>query len=206
MFVELLDKLRCLNAHEDSPLVVTTAVTFERHIREGLLGCPVCLAEYSIHNGVVDYGGTVPVPALSMDYFSEERATKLAAMLALDERGGFYVLDCMSSLFTADLAAFSPDAQFIAISGYAEVSGARGILRCDTLPLARASARGIALDRSEQAMIHSAVLALAPGGRLVAPANADEPDGIVMLARDDEHWVGVRDATPQLVGLERARR
>src|ERR1019366_6484261 len=31
MFVELLDKLRCPNAHEDSPLVATASRTVDRH-------------------------------------------------------------------------------------------------------------------------------------------------------------------------------
>lgn len=204
MFVELLDKLRCLNTHEDSPLVVTTAVTVARHIREGMLGCPVCHAEYLIHDGVVDFGGSVPVPSLGPEFFTSDRTTKIAAMLALDARGGVFVLDWLSSLFTSDLLNYSEDSQFIAISGYDEVNGAGAILRSDTIPLARGSIRGIVLDRSDTKMMRSAVAALAPGGRLVAPSDAAEPDGISVLARDDEYWVGERELSPEVSTLRRA--
>ena len=206
MFVELLEKLRCLNTHEDSPLVVTTAVTVARHIREGMLGCPVCHAEYLIHDGVVDFGGSVPVPALEQGFFTADRTTKIAAMLALDERGGVFVLDCVSSLLTSDLMSYSADAQFIAISGYDEVNGAGALLRSDTLPLARGSVRGIVLDRSDAKMMRSAVSALALGGRLVAPADADAPAGISVLARDSEYWVGERERSPDVSALRRAAR
>ncbi len=207
MHVELLDKLRCLNAHEDSHLVVTTAVTVRRHIREGLLGCPVCKAEYPIHEGVVDYGfNDLPLLELSQEFFSEERVTKLAAMLALDERGGLYILDCVSSLLTSGIAKYSPDSQFIVLSAHQAISGAGAILRSETLPLAPGCARGIVLDRSSASLLRSAILALAPGGRLVAPVETNKPAGITILARDDEYWVGERELSPVISELRRAPR
>ena len=45
MFVEIIDLLRCPNAHAESWLVAAAARTVGRHIVEGTLGCPVCEAE-----------------------------------------------------------------------------------------------------------------------------------------------------------------
>ena len=53
-------------------------------------------------------------------------------------------------------------------------------------------------------MLKSAVLAMAPGGRLVAPAEASEPEGITILARDTEHWVGEKFFVPEISELRRA--
>ena len=46
---------------------------------------------------------------------------------------------------------------------------------------------------------------LAPGGRLVAPADAPVPNGVTELARDERQWVAERDAVPALAELRRAR-
>ena len=76
----------------------------------------------------------------------------------------------------------------------------------DVLPFAHGSARGIVLGDASAALLQSAVDVLVPGGRLVAPAGAAVPDGITVLARDDEQWVGERDAVPVLSALRRALR
>ena len=61
----------------------------------------------------------------------------------------------------------------------------------DVLPLAAASARGIAVDAAHAtpSLLAGAARALAPGARLIAPASALVPDALQELARDDEHWV-----------------
>jgi hypothetical protein len=61
----------------------------------------------------------------------------------------------------------------------------------DVLPLAAESARGIALDAAHATplLLAGAARALAPSGRLIAPAYALVPDSLRELARDDQHWV-----------------
>jgi len=54
VFIELVDALRCPRAHEESWLVLAMSRIEGRHIQEGALGCPVCHAEYPIHEGIVD--------------------------------------------------------------------------------------------------------------------------------------------------------
>jgi uncharacterized protein YbaR (Trm112 family) len=208
MFVELLDKLRCPNAHEDSPLIAAASRTVDRHIIEGTLGCPVCHAEYRVHDGAVEIGEPAPVSMLAADALSHERMMRLGALLGLDERGGLYVLDFISASFIRELAELSPNSQFIALTGRREMEGAGIVIRGrgPALPLAKGCARGIALDMATPALLRSAVQVLSAGGRLVAPADAIVPDGIRMLARDDEQWVGEREAVPVLSAIRRAPR
>ena len=208
MFVELLEKLRCPNDHEPSPLIAAAAHTVDRHIVEGTLGCPVCHAEFSIRKGAVQLGAPIVAPPPEPDALSQERMLRVAALLGLDERGGLYVLDGISSQFVGDLAELSPQSRFIALSASAEVSGASGVIvgHGERIPLAEGCVRGIALDVTTPALLMSAVRALAPGGRLVAPATAGVPAGISVLARDEENWVGEREAVPMLSGIGRAPR
>lgn len=208
MFVELLDKLRCPNAHEDSPLVATASRTVDRHIIEGTLGCPVCHAEFPVQNGAVRFGGESRAAAPAADAATAEGTLRLGALLGLDERGGVYVLDISGAPFIPGLAGLSPASKFIVVSGNDRVEGAGIVIRDrgTVLPLARACARGIAVDDATPALLRSAVEALAPLGRLVAPVDAVVPDGITVLARDDRQWVGEREPTPVLSAIRRAPR
>jgi uncharacterized protein YbaR (Trm112 family) len=208
MFVELLEKLRCPLSHADSPLVATSSHTVDRHIISGTLGCPICHAEYPIENGAVDFGGSMPRPALSPDALTEDKALRAGALLGLDERGGLYVLDVIGSHFIQSLLEMSPNSQFIALTANAQMEGAGIVIRSigDALPLAKGCARGIALDRATPGLLNSAVQVLASGGRLVAPAAAPVPDGISVLASDSEQWVGEREAMPALSSIGRVRR
>ena len=55
MFIELLDLLRCTNAHEDTWLVASFKTVSNRFVMEGTLGCPTCSAKYSITSGIADF-------------------------------------------------------------------------------------------------------------------------------------------------------
>ncbi|MGH7654971.1 MAG: Trm112 family protein [Gemmatimonadaceae bacterium] len=208
MFVELLEKLRCPNDHEPSPLIATASRTVDRHIVEGTLGCPVCHAEFPVSEGVVRLGESFIAPMITADVLSRDRMLRVGALLGLDDRGGLYLLDCISAYFIEELAELSPQSRFIALSGTADFLGASGVIagHGDRIPLAESCVRGIVLDLATPALLGSAVKALAPGGRLVAPATADVPEGIEILARDEANWVGEREAMPALSKLHRAPR
>jgi hypothetical protein len=208
MFVELLEKLRCPNEHEPSPLIATASLTENRHIIEGTLGCPVCHAEFEVHEGALNLGGSFIQPMLRPDALSDENMMRTAALLGLDERGGLYVLDFISSYFTSGLAELSPASRFIALSGNAGIPGASAVIigHGDGIPLAAGCARGIVLDSTAPKLLRSAVQVLAPGGRLVAPVDATVPNGIKELARDGAQWVGEREAVPALSEIRRASR
>lgn len=224
MFVELLEKLRCPNPHEPTALIATVSRTVDRHIVEGLLGCPVCRAEFPIHEGALEIGdagdappagegarrsSTVPPDAASAEEAVSNTSTiRTGALLGLDERAGVYVVSQTCAAMIPDLTALAPHALFIALSSGPRVPGAAAVIRLrgDVLPLAASCARGVVIDHATPAMLQSAAEALVPGGRLVAPAWATVPDGITVLARDDEQWVGERVAAPALSALRRAPR
>jgi uncharacterized protein YbaR (Trm112 family) len=209
MFVELLEKLRCPNEHEPSALIATASSTVNRRIIEGMLGCPVCHAEFPLHEGALELGEPGVVPTVMADpSSSDEKMIRLGALLGLDERGGLYVLDSISACFTSSLLELSPGSQFIALSENREIEGASGVIigHGDGIPLAAGCARGIALDSATPELLRAAVQVLAPGGRLVAPADARVPNGITELARDGELWVGEREAVPVMSAIRRAPR
>ena len=208
MFVELLEKLRCPNEHEPSPLIATASRTVDRHIIEGTLGCPVCHAEFAVRDGALKLGGSFIQPMLAADALSDEKMMRTAALLGLDERGGLYVLDFISSYFTSGLLGLSPTSRFIALSGDAGVEGASAVIvgHGDAIPLAAGCVRGIVLENATPKLLRAAVQVLAPGGRLVAPAHAAVPPGINEVARDREQWVGEREAVPAVSEIRRAPR
>ncbi len=209
MFVELLDRLRCPHTHEDNPLVATTTATEARYIIEGTLGCSVCLAEYRVHRGLMEMEGGFPVLAVTEDFFSGENTVRAAALLGLDERGGLYLVDLIGRYSVSSYLEMSPDSKFVALSVGDRVKDASMSIRGrpDVLPFAAGSMRGIAFDwEVSPSLMRSAVKTLAPGGRLVAAADTDVPQGVQLLARDNHAWVAERVATPVLNEIRRAGR
>src|SRR5687768_8190638 len=120
MFIELLDTLRCVRAHEDSWLVGSFDELVDRHVIRGTLGCPVCGAEYPVRGGVADFragdaggerraaaqGGDGSEPSSpdtpgSAGPPDEAGAMRLAALLGLAEPGGVVIL-------MGQWAAFAP--------------------------------------------------------------------------------------------------
>jgi hypothetical protein len=208
MFVELLDKLRCPHPHDDNPLVATTAVTHERYIVEGTLGCSICEAEYRVHKGVMDMEGDFPVMTPAADALSEENTIRAAALLGLDERGGLYLVDVMGRYSIPSYIEMSPESQFVAMSVMDRQAQAVMSIcgRPNILPFAAGCMRGIAFDwEVSDSLLQSAVKTLAPGGRLVAQTGTVVPRGVEILARDERSWVAERVATPVLNVLRRAK-
>ena len=198
MLVDLLEHLRCPNQHADSWLVATALRTADRHILEGTLGCPVCGAEFAIRDGVASFGPEDPPPSAEAQADIGGETFRLAALLAASDRGGLYVLggawgelahalsDLLDESRRARLMLVSPPRGVV---GWSTLRGAG-----DTLPLATGSASGVAIDRASVPFVQSAVLVLGSKGRLVAPAATPLPAGIMLLARDDRHWVGERES------------
>ena len=209
MFVELIDALRCPVPHKnaaDSCLVAAAAETVDRHIVRGTLGCPVCHAEYDIRHGDVWFGAEEPAAGFAVP--SEDDVTRLAALLAVDDRGGLYILDGAWGAMAAAVSGYSTAAHFILLSPPLGCE-ADGTLRGagELVPIATGTARGIALDRHSAALAESAARALVANGRLIAPAATPVPPGITVLARDEQHWVGEQNApSSHPIPLRRAGR
>jgi hypothetical protein len=184
--------------HEDSWLIARADELVERHIVQGELGCPICEARYAVHDGVADFRGadrtsaraTPSPPAHEM----QALALRAAALLGLTEPGGLVVLAGEWSACADALLDFAEGVQLLALDPAPELrsGGALSLaLIRDVLPLAAASARGIALDAAHTtpSLLAGAARALAPSGRLIAPAATLVPETLRELARDDEHWV-----------------
>ena len=106
MNVELIDRLRCPNEHEETWLVAAASRTAPRRLLDATLGCPICDAEFEVRDGAVLFGAardTAPMPA------SEDEAMRAAALLHVQERG-LYLLDAgWGSLAPALLALLPAD-------------------------------------------------------------------------------------------------
>jgi uncharacterized protein YbaR (Trm112 family) len=196
MFIELVDALRCPVPHEESWLVASARRMEFRHIVEGTLGCPVCLAEYPVTRGVVDFRRATHQPLPLETPPDEGEATRLAAFLDLSDRAGFAVLLGSWSVHAPLLRALV-ETPLVVIDPPEGTEGEPGIsvVRCDgELPLADGAARAMAVDPGPPARVASAVRATRAKGRLVLPADAALPAGVRELARDATLVVAEREA------------
>ena len=218
MFVEMIDLLRCPHPHADSWLVAAAARTVGRHVMDGTLGCPVCEAEYPIHDGIADFGPApdAGVPGDEPGGSDAERAMRLAALFGLTGPGGTVALGGRSGGDQGVVAALLAElggVRVLTLDAPAapltvdQLSGLRG---GGGLPLAIGSLRAAALDArtADAPRLTAAVQALAPRGRLLAPASAPLPAGVTEIARDDLQWLAERDPSPvesRPVALQRRR-
>lgn len=231
MYVELIDALRCPRPHVPGPngspptdtwLVAATRRSDGRCIIDGILGCPVCRAEYRIEGGVANFGAArderapdvVAVDASAGDPSDPEitlDALRLAALLNLTTPGGIIAvggdwdvaLDGVADLTDVRALVVQPAHAYTPREPFGALVGGE-------LPVAAGALRGVALDArtATPARLAAAVRALRPGGRLVAPADPPVPNGMRELARDAAHWVAERLPEPTMApsGLVTLRR
>ena len=175
MFTELIDTLRCPNAHEDSWLVATSTRTAGRHIIEGKLGCPVCRATFAITDGDVLFapGGGLR----SSRVLDDDAAFRLAAQLHLVEApqpilltGGWSAAVKPLRTIVSSVTMFVGDATSAVVHDE-RVSTLR--LPAAGIPLATGSLRAIALDAAHASdeFLSESARTLRTAGRLVVPAS-----------------------------------
>lgn len=210
MFVELIESLRCPREHDEAPLVASATRTEARHIVEGILGCPVCGAEFPVTDGVACFGE--PAEPTEPESPSAEAAMRLAALLELTDARGFAIL-CGRWGAQADQIRRLADTALVLVNPPPGFGGeAAGIIRTrDVLPFAASSARAAALDAGmSEALVESAVGAVRAGGRVMGPIALALPVGVTEIVRDDRDWVGEKagspDRAPRLIPLARATR
>lgn len=216
MFIELVDSLRCLEPHEDTWLVASVWRMDGRHIVDGTLGCPVCRREYPVREGVAwfepESGGTgSPArpdaarstetadpagPSAAAGSEPSSRLERAAALLGLVDGGGIVVLGGSWTECAGALVELGPaHVVVLNVTPSSESPQEVSALRVgDRLPFAAGVVRGVAVASgvATDELVASAVRALRARGRLVAPAGARVPDGVVELARDADDWVGER--------------
>ena len=197
-----MDSLRCVRPHEDSWLIARADELEARHIVQGELGCPICEARYPILDGVADFSDGASARASSGPPAQDAQALALraAALLGLTDPGGMVVLAGDWSAGADAMLEFVQGVQLLALDPAPALrsGGALSLaLISGVLPLAAASARGIALDAAHAtpSLLAGAARALVPGGRLIAPASTLVPESLQELARDDEHWVAAAPRT-----------
>ena len=197
-----MDSLRCVRPHEDSWLIARADELEARHIVQGELGCPICEARYAIRDGVADFSDGASARASSGPPAQDAQALALraAALLGLTDPGGMVVLAGDWSAGADAMLEFVQGVQLLALDPAPALrsGGALSLaLISGVLPLAAASARGIALDAAHAtpSLVAGAARALMPGGRLIAPASTLVPESLQELARDDEHWVAAAPRT-----------
>jgi uncharacterized protein YbaR (Trm112 family) len=208
VFLPLIDRLRCLNGHEDTWLVASIERADERDVLEGTLGCPICSAEYPIREGVVLFADAPPASERAP---SSDEALRLAAALDLTDARMTAILHGAWGANASVLRGVSP-AQLLLVNPPAGVTSGDGvsIVRAPVAPVAAAWADAVAVDADASApMVESLHASLRGGGRMLAPLEMHRPPGFEELARDAEVWVAQLD--PSLVagapiGLRRAGR
>lgn len=204
MFIELIDLLRCTRPHEDSWLVATFHEMRERDVVEGLLSCPVCGARYPVTEGVAWFD-VAPDARADAAHARDEDGIRVAAYLNLVEPGVVVLSGAWGS--AAELIAKLGSTVIALNSAESPMDARASRMRSDGIvPLARECLDGIALDSPASRLIQSAALALKIGARMVAPAVAPVPDGMVELARDERYWVAVREGGSASAPVQIARR
>jgi uncharacterized protein YbaR (Trm112 family) len=196
MFIELVDALRCPRDHAESWLVASATHMEARHIMRGTLGCPVCLAEYPVEDGVVDFRAERRAVPTRRETRPADSAMRLAAMLDLADASGFAVLIGAWGSIAAELTGIV-ETPLILVDPSGEIVGSPGIsvLRCDgQIPLATGAARAVAIDAASGMRSESAVRAARAKARVLAPIAVPVPQGVRELARDAQVWVGEREA------------
>jgi len=212
MFIEAVDAFRCPRSHEHTWLVASADRLEDRDIVTGELGCPVCGARYPIVDGVADFRGAAASAAsvphgVTPAAERSERALRAAALLGLTEPGGLVVLAGAWGEAAHEVAALVERVHVLAIDPPAAVSSGFGVSvarAAEVLPLGPESVRAIALDAAHAgpSFLASGVDALRPSGRLLAPAAAPVPAGIVERVRDAHDWLGEKH---DLAAIARAR-
>ena len=203
MHVALVELFRCPVAHRDSCLVATADRTEARVILDGMLGCPVCGAEYAIRDGVTYFSGQGISPPAPAENYDAEAAMRIAALLNATGASATIALvgsplllarAVQSIVLTRCVVINAPDA-FAAAETLQTHDMPMAIVRSDSaLPLVPDAFTGIYVPWDEP---DAYMRALRAKGRLIARVDRAVPSDILELARDATHWVGERNAKPQ---------
>ena len=214
MHIELAELFRCLEDHAPTWLVVSAFRSHNRIVLDGMLGCPLCGAEYPIEAGVVDFtqssepAGNVSEATGANDVHRPHEShcedtvdvMRVAALLNLGSSSSLFAIEGSQIKLALDLQSITP-VRLLLINPDDQESAEAALRTGDSpspiaimrvakrVPLAEQSLAGVLLRSGSP---ESYVSLLRPDGRLVSPIGFDIPSGIAELARDDRQWVGER--------------
>lgn len=190
MFLPLVDSLRCPKVHAETWLVASIERLDDRDIISGVLGCPECLAEYPIRDGVVHFDGHAHRPPFIAP--TEHDALRLAAGLDLTDARMNAILHGAWGASAPIIAGMSP-AHLLLVNPPEGIASGDGvsIVVGEAVRFASASMAAAAIDATATpAQIAAFRAAVKGGGRLVAPIAVPLPDELTELVRDEDIWIG----------------
>ena len=196
MFIELTEALRCPREHEESYVVCIPVLMDGRRVVRGVLGCPVCQAEYLITDGVVRFDAAPPelsaeAPASSLT------AEAVQAFIDLRGPGGYVLLVGSAGRLGSALADALERVHVVGVNPPADAAPTAGfsILRsAEGLPIKRRSMRAVVVghDAAKSAWLDAALDTVLPGLRAVIEDESVHPAGFEELARGAGVVVGER--------------
>ena len=191
MWLDLIDSLRCPNDHEETPLVCVAHRSRDRDLEAGVLGCPVCQAEFTVRDGIARFGDTPDdTPAAAANAMADDALVlRIAALLDLSAPGGVVALSAGAAACAPQVAERTAVHAVVVNIAAAQPGTVSALCGVQTLPLAAGSLRGAVLDESAAPLLASAARAVRVGGRLIAPAAWAMPEDYRELARDERQWV-----------------
>ncbi len=195
MFLEVTEILRCPRAHDESFVVCVADAMDGRQVARGVIGCPVCRAEFAIVEGVVEFGSAAAGRTPEHRAAGPLTAAAAATFLALEGRGGYVLLAGSVVRLARDLAALLPGVHLLCVNGPPDVpreNECSYLASPDVLPLRIATVRGVVLggECAAEPWLAEGVRVLLGGLRLVAEDERASPTGIVELARGAGVLVG----------------
>lgn len=205
--------MRCPAAHAPAPLVVVARRTVERELVEGFAGCPVCHLEATVKGGDVVFPGAEgaeDAPRTSSSGSSADASAardRLVALLGLAEEGGAVLLTGRYVPLAAALRAVVDVAVIcLNVKGPAAEGVSAVHLATPGVPFADATFRGAALDPALDAeTVQDALRTVLVGGRVLGAHPLPILSMLKELARDDQEWLGERQAGPSgVIPLRRA--
>jgi len=207
MHIELTEMLRCPEPHREEILVLSTGEMKDRMVRSGLVGCPVCRAEYPIARGIVNFrrskervakdSASGPRPAyVPPSPLPAADAAHLQALLELSGPGGYVVLVGAAVRQAPRLSSLMAGIHFVGINPPADMEeqSALSLLYAnEKIPIRTAVARGVVVgaDLATSPWLVEAHRTLLPGRRFVVENEEPElPIGLLKLAAENGLWVG----------------
>jgi len=184
--------LKCPGPHEESFVVVATEVMVERSVRQGVVGCPVCQAEYPIVDGVVRFGET-PSPRAP----TVTDAETLHALLGIAGPGGYVVLVGTAARRADDLAARLEGVHFVSVNAPEDLTERPHlslVVADDVVPLRTGRARGVVVsgDFAHDPWLAEAARVTLRGRRVIVEREGLDVPGTRPLASGSGLWLGER--------------
>lgn len=197
MLLELTEILRCPRDHEESFVVCVAHRSEGRHVVAGVVGCPVCLAEFPIRDGVLEFAAHpgAPVPPPEREGAEVLTADALATFLDLRGPGGYVVLAGRAGRLAPALTALLPGVHHVVVNAPRDAARSPdcSYVSCpDRIPVKAAQVRAVVLGAgcTGGPWPAEAARVLLRGLRVVIEDERASPDGISELARGAGVFVG----------------